>query len=218
MDQVSVTSTNVDLPSFNAKPRCCITLDGVLSKDECLKVIDRSEQAGYHTALVNIGVGEIHDPDYRNSDRCIIDDDAFGKAVFDRIQSFLPRVFDDGNHLWELKGLNERMRILRYGQGHFFAAHRDGSYVRDARERSFLTAMIYINEGGGVGFRGGSTNFVSSNNERSEVVPKCGRVLVFDHMLKHEGAKIEHGTKYAIRTDVMYTRTRSTGSIVDKGL
>ena len=38
--------------------------------------------------------------------------------------------------LWRLKGLNERLRFLRYGrQGDFFHRHRDGCYERNAGER-----------------------------------------------------------------------------------
>lgn len=62
--------------------------------------------------------------------------------------------------------------------------------------------MIYLNEGNGTDFVGGSTNFVSSVSRQriiSEVVPECGMVLVFDHRLNHEGDKLLSGTKYAIR-------------------
>ena len=36
------------------------------------------------------------------------------------------------------------------------------------------------------------------------VTPKIGRVLVFQHDILHEGSVLVRGTKYTMRTDVMY--------------
>lgn len=202
----------VPIPEGNL-PQCddeedptCITIDGVLTTEECTKIIHQAEEAKFRKALVNIGIGEILDEDYRNSDRCIIDDLDFARVLFGRIKALLPETMHTGNKYWHRTwrccGLNERMRILRYSEGHFFAPHRDGCYRRNANEKSFLTVMIYLNSN----FLGGSTNLTSSSSSTlgTQVVPKCGSVFVFDHNLHHEGAKLVSGVKYAIRTDVMY--------------
>ena len=211
-------STNIDIPPGNLPilpgeedDRTCLTIDNVLSAKECTKIIQRSEEAKFQRALVNIGVGEILDADYRNSDRCIIDDADFARVIFKRIESLLPSILPgatagrSSNVNWKLSGLNERMRILRYSQGHFFAEHRDGYYAKNVNERSFMTIMIYLNSE----FKGGSTILPSRGDVASgvgnvEILPQCGRVFVFDHILKHEGAEVISGVKYAIRTDVMY--------------
>ncbi len=39
---------------------------------------------------------------------------------------------------------------------------------------------------------------------RFPVRPVTGRVLIFEHHLPHEGAKLLNGVKYTLRTDVMY--------------
>mmetsp|Transcript_16557 Transcript_16557/g.24776 ORF Transcript_16557/g.24776 Transcript_16557/m.24776 type:complete len:277 (+) Transcript_16557:158-988(+) len=207
-------SSKVELPPDDRDAhKVCSTIEGVLSSKECNKIIERSEEARFQTALVNVGRrGEVHDPDTRNSDRCIVDDCDFANVIFERIEDFLPKIRTDRGGLhWELVGLNERMRILRYKDGHFFAKHYDGSYRRNRREHSFLSLMIYLNSGGGVDFEGGSTNFLPSTfsegkDYHTEYVPKRGSVLLFDHVLLHEGAKLVSGTKYCIRTDVMYKR------------
>lgn len=203
----AITARKIPLPNTN---KFCKVIDNALSSQECMNIIKRSEKAGYRKALVNIGRGEILDEDYRNSDRCIIDDVDFAKALFDRIKHELPQTHKMSGRVYEVHGLNERMRILKYSNGGFFAAHQDGHFSRGpyGHERSFHTAMIYLNEGGGGDFEGGSTNFpcdygkVSEGDE--EYVPSTGSVLVFDHRLLHEGSKVTKGTKYAIRTDVMY--------------
>ena len=105
------------------------------------------------------------------------------------------------------------MRFLKYGAGGYFATHLDGQYRRpDGSERSFLTIQIYLNEG----MEGGETTFFKENpwtyathlndptSQPLPVHPKTGRVLIFQHDITHEGSLLISGTKYTIRTDVMY--------------
>lgn len=203
----------IGIPEAHHADKSCFVIKHVLSPDECTNTITRAEEAGFRQALVNVGGGEMLMQDYRNSDRCIMDDDAFAEAVFDRIKTKLPETMEVYGSTWKLKGLNERMRILRYSEGHFFAEHRDGSYARSNNEESFLTFMLYLNDGA-KDFVGGATHFIAppqgSRIHRiiSEVVPSAGMVLVFDHRLMHEGARLFSGKKYVIRTDVMYERVR----------
>lgn len=106
-------------------------------------------------------------------------------------------------------GLNERLRFLKYDAGCFFAPHFDGQYRRptdalDNRfgERSFVTFQLYLNDG----FEGGYTSFLTPDETiRVDVVPRTGSVLLFEHMLLHEGGMLVEGRKYALRTDVMYS-------------
>lgn len=96
--------------------------------------------------------------------------------------------------------LNERFRIYRYTEGQRFAWHRDGSFRRSTDEESYYTLMVYLNEG----FEGGRTEFA----DHAVVEPATGRALVFYHPLLHQGAPVVRGTKYVLRTDVMYLRER----------
>ena len=93
-------------------------------------------------------------------------------------------------------GLNERFRFYRYTRDQAFRWHRDGAFRRDDREASRLTLMIYLNEG----FGGGGTEFDLAET----VVPRTGMALVFAHHLRHQGAPVTQGTKYVLRTDVMF--------------
>ena len=54
---------------------------------------------------------------------------------------------------------------------------------------------------------GGATTFFSGNLvQRIDVEPKAGRVLLFQHRnLIHSGDDVVSGTKYTLRTDIMYT-------------
>ena len=60
---------------------------------------------------------------------------------------------------------------------------------------SRLTLLVYLNDG----FTGGDTDF-----REFRVKPEAGAALLFVHDTWHEGAAIEAGTKYVLRSDVMY--------------
>ncbi|HEY1067119.1 MAG TPA: hypothetical protein VGE52_13445, partial [Pirellulales bacterium] len=51
-------------------------------------------------------------------------------------------------------------------------------------------------------FTGGHTIF--HNPGPLDVAPRAGSVLVFHHPYIHEGATVETGVKYVLRSDVMY--------------
>lgn len=37
------------------------------------------------------------------------------------------------------------------------------------------------------------------------IIPEPGLVAVFQHKIRHEGCEVLSGTKYALRTDVIYS-------------
>ena len=215
----AITVQLLDLPWASGK--FAAVLDNVFSAEECEALVARGEAAGFDAALVNVGGGlELLKRDIRNSDRAIVDCPETTRLLWGRIKSALAAA-GDGSGLealrnvpasgWTAVGLNERMRIRRYDQGHFFAAHYDGSYTRRgndlggrarAGETSFVTCQLYLSEG----MQGGATRF--SNEARPsefyDVAPRVGRVLLFDHHMYHEGAPLVRGRKYCLRTDLMY--------------
>ena len=108
-------------------------------------------------------------------------------------------------------GLNERMRFLKYQPGHFFRPHQDNRFVRGpdagskAGEISYTTVQLYLNDK----FKGGTTRFLCGKRYY-DVKPKVRSVLIFDHDILHEGSKVVGGTKYSVRTDIMFRATSST--------
>ena len=115
-------------------------------------------------------------------------------------------------------GLNERLRFLKYNPGMHFLQHPDGHFSRGRRERSFITLLLYLNEG----YTGGHTTIWNAvggqfgpwsdrpGQPRTDpgvpVPPRIGMALVHDHRLLHESPKLRVGVKHVIRTDVMYER------------
>ena len=60
---------------------------------------------------------------------------------------------------------------------------------------------MYLNDD----FTGGETAVMSK-----VIMPKRGMALFFRHELRHEGRAVTSGTKYVMRTDVMYGRVGET--------
>ena len=131
---------------------------------------------------------------------------------------------------WRLTRLNERLRFLKYTSGMYFRQHCDGSYVTpDGKEVSFLTVHLYLNgdpptsskeiesrKEGSITEKdranrplvGGATRFFSwSMIKHWDFAPTKGSCIVFQHRnLIHSGEDVEEGTKYTMRTDVMYEK------------
>ncbi|KAI0885891.1 uncharacterized protein GGS22DRAFT_162233 [Annulohypoxylon maeteangense] len=117
--------------------------------------------------------------------------------------------------VWDFHCVNKRMRFLKYGKDQFFRPHCDSPYgeVTDDGHAvmTHYTLHLYLNDskqevGEKSELVGGATSFLSSNQERKlDVDPKAGRILIFQHRrLYHSGDEVKAGTKYTMRTDIMY--------------
>jgi hypothetical protein len=169
-------------------------IEGFLSAAMCHHYIGLGEEMGYRPSEVGYASGARRAQEVRNNDRVLFDDPALAARLYERAAPLLPVQVGGAR----LCGFNERFRFYRYGPGEYFKWHRDGSFVRAADEASCLTFLIYLNhdfEGGATEFRGGT------------VEPRAGSALVFPHRLTHQGMAIVSGTKYVLRTDVMYRRS-----------
>jgi len=210
---------NCDLPpEFDGKDRLlAFVIEEVFSKEECKEMVEWTEKyLKYEAALLNIGNGlQMLNTDARNHARAIYDSKEMVNIMFDRMKDYLPEKFAFSKpHDREIRCLNERLRFLKYKEGGYFAPHWDGRYTRpDQSETSYLTVILYLNES--PEFEGGETNFLATlpsgdKSKQSEwpVGIQTGSVLCFQHNIYHEGALLEKGVKYCVRTDVMYDNTR----------
>ena len=175
-------------------------LDNVLTEDDCIALIEETEEKGYEQALLNVGAGrQVLDTSYRNSKRCIINSEEKAKWLWEKIQDYVPATWKS----FPVAGLNERLRFLKYEPGDYFKPHMDGTFARpDGSEVSCITIQLYLNSD----MEGSNTTFLSNKDSTKDVgvAPKAGRVLVFQHDILHEGSVLKKGVKYAMRTDVMY--------------
>jgi len=173
------------------------TVSGVCEATECAALVRLADGIGWDAAPITVGPGRfVMAPDIRNNTRVILDDPDRAAALWRRLAPFVP-----ARAGWMAVGLNERLRFYRYEPGQYFFWHRDGAFVRDDQERSFLTVMLYLADGLG----GGMTEFDTRAGE-FQVAPRAGTALVFEHSLRHQGAPVERGVKLVLRTDVMFRR------------
>jgi hypothetical protein len=172
----------------------------VFSEEECQMIVEAAEARGFEKALLNVGGGQqVLAEGTRKNLRVMVDDLGLAAEIFFRIKDALPKTFK----CHSLVGLNERLRILKYHPGDFFAIHKDGNYTRENGEISKITLLFYLNEG----YEGGETTFYkpAGNQVNLKVIPKTGMILLHDHRIDHGVPELEKGVKYVIRTDVMYS-------------
>ena len=163
-------------------------LENIYSVLECQQFIQKIEAQAPQLATNN--------PLYRNQDRVMIDDPKTSQDLFNRIKDSLPETMGE----FKLYKLNERLRFYRYTKGQRFAPHMDHWYQASDSEISLLTVLVYFNSD----FKGGETRFMEQFEKIVE--PEAGKVAIFQHKIRHEGCEVLQGTKYALRTDVMYQK------------
>ncbi|KAI4097217.1 MAG: hypothetical protein LQ344_000627 [Seirophora lacunosa] len=206
------------LPEY--KGLYAVVLDNAFSSAECEDLLHAAEaQTGgkWEQAMINVGRGRQQlITDSRDCGRIIWDDTGIVTKIWDRVKDCVPEI-------WRLNGmahvtgygpvkrgetlimsrLNERMRFLKYTEGQYFR-----------REISYYTLHLYLNEpqsaAPGERTEGGATRFHSMDWDEEkflDVEPRVGRVLIFQHRnLLHSGDDVVKGTKYTLRTDLMYKK------------
>ncbi|KAK5101560.1 hypothetical protein LTR70_000713 [Exophiala xenobiotica] len=203
--------------------------------EELLEAALGSSGYQWEEAMVNVGFGmQERIKDIRDCGRIIWDTPEVVDKLLERIKPHLPQSvisLKDSTAItgagpvrrketWDIARLNERLRFLKYTKGMYFREHCDGSYVTPkGDEISFLTVHLYLNSQGAPGIeaedsfgshhkplKGGATRFFGLKNN-VDVNPVTGACLVFQHKgLYHSGEEVEEGTKYTVRTDIMYKK------------
>ncbi|KAL0486972.1 hypothetical protein AKO1_002526 [Acrasis kona] len=209
--RVEETVKRIDIKEVQRDGKPAFLLVNLLSKNECKTLINECERFGFERADTFC-----HLYNDRLNDRMISDDKDLCDLLFQRCAHLIPEKlhyvgYDEGE--WTLSHLNPRWRYCKYTEGHYFGRHTDGAYrePRDpyspVRRRSFLTFMLYLNDKDE--FEGGATNFIKKDKITKSIDPSAGTAIVFlqeDRDMLHEGEKLHSGTKYILRTDIMYSQ------------
>lgn len=130
---------------------------------------------------------------------------------------------------WKPHSVHPSLRVLRYGAGESYAEHIDYKQTcTDVLEdgsrcvlQSVYTLLIYLNDD----FRGGQTGYwpnhkgihcrflrtvekqhASVKKHQVTVTPETGLAVLQDQNILHEGLPPTKGTKYILRTDVIFER------------
>jgi prolyl 4-hydroxylase len=185
----------IDVPMRFETEQMLWTVEQVYTPSECADLVTLIERSSPTLATNN--------PLYRDQDRVIRDDPELATDLFRRLRPHLPERMGR----LRLLGLNERLRFYRYRPGQRFEPHMDHWYRPNERQITLHTVLVYFNDD----FKGGETVF-QEQLERT-IVPEAGMAAVFQHKLRHEGRAVLHGTKYAMRSDVIYEADEAIGRV-----
>mmetsp|Transcript_20106 Transcript_20106/g.69746 ORF Transcript_20106/g.69746 Transcript_20106/m.69746 type:complete len:366 (-) Transcript_20106:184-1281(-) len=191
-------------------------LRNLLSRGECEDIIRQAEGFGLQDCGYNRRI--------RVTDRVVILGEDLARLLFERARPYLadvrvPRLGRKGPRglrdvarpgLWRPVGLNPCFRVCRYSPGGFFLPHHDGGFDIDEDHLSLQTFMLYLNDG----FEGAPTSFYSNKQSQYsspkpenviyELNPERGSCVVFNHCILHDGGELKNGTKYILRSELMF--------------
>jgi len=199
-------------------------LHNVLSDEECRRMIEVTEELGYtDDAAVSLPRSVRH-----NNNLTWVADDTTLDVLWQRCRVFFT---DDNKHFFGKQplGINGRCRFYKYQQSDFFSTHSDGSWpgsriidgqlIDNAYDDrwSMYTFLVFLSDD----YQGGHTQFLVNSEDTEKparggeqyqtvnVRTPAGSVLCFPHGTHplhclHSSEKISSGTKYIIRSDVLF--------------
>ncbi|CAN7642230.1 prolyl hydroxylase family protein [Acidovorax sp. LjRoot194] len=166
------------------------SLQDFLSADECAQLVELAEAGGFSAAGVRTTGGPKAMPLVRNNERVMVEAPGWVALLWQRLgQVALPAV---GTQV--AQGLPKDLRFYKYAPGQRFKMHKGGPWMESGLT-SQLTLLVYLNDD----FSGGTTDF-----REFAVAPRTGSALLFVHDTWHEGTAVTEGTKYVLRSDVLY--------------
>lgn len=172
-------------------------VDDALPAARCADYIQKLLSANVEQAPVITNAGVEVDLAVRNNTRLMWDDEAEASALVALLGDNVPRKWKNET----LVGGNPRLRLYCYQPGQHHSAHWDTVVDLGDGIRSRLTLVFYLNSD----FTGGATEFPEL--AVGAVTPKIGRALVFQHRVLHSATPVVAGTKYVLRTDILYRGT-----------
>ncbi|WP_375559030.1 2OG-Fe(II) oxygenase [Bernardetia sp. OM2101] len=193
------------------------TIDNFLSGEECQNLIIFSENKSYDEATVSLRSGAKMMKNIRNNERLIYEDEKLAKTYWQKLEEYCPQfineIVKEDITKSEVIGLNPRFRFYKYESNQRFKKHIDGRVKLEKEgkvQESRITFMIYLSDD----FEGGQTVFDYKNEKNElqiiEIQPKTGTALCFVHEIKHEGKPVPKGTKYVLRSDIMFEKVADT--------
>ncbi|KAI6087392.1 oxidoreductase domain-containing protein [Hypoxylon rubiginosum] len=201
-----------------------MTIDNVLTKKECedlLRLVSLSGNTWPPATVTTYDGSYKLDLESRFCDRIFYTSQSLADRLLARILPLIPPkiiTLKDApditgqfpvirNETWRISRLRDELRFLKYGPGQYFRPHCDGHFADKKGEQSYLTLHLYLNdavEGGATRF---AVDFEDPQAGKLDVNPKAGSLVIFQQRdMYHEGVEVTKGTKYTMRTDVMYQK------------
>ena len=190
-------------------PSTVWTVPNFLSQAECSKWIDFCETSGGFEYTAHPASSFIaHRECYRMQQSNAIE---LSRILYLRLVGLLPRLQRELTPLFPKNlryvpvGFNPNIRLYKYIKGHSFGKHVDGSNEVDDMGQTEITVLVYLSS-----CKGGATRFypVPGRTKKSFAFdPEPGTMLLHvhgDNCLEHEAEEVLGGTKYVLRTDIVF--------------
>jgi len=230
------TVTHMSVADFGAS---AVVVDGLLSAGEVRRLREAVlplarlpvDTFGRPGGVVGVGVA---------GRRCSVVDDDFAAGLWERLSAHLPcvRVMEehtptdhDDHPVWRPVGVNPYVRVLVGDDDAALVPHHDSTFEDGSGERRTLMSVLVCLPAEDADGVVPSTRFVVDGErflpvrERTfadgdgdaddgavlaDVVHVAGRVIVFDHRLRHEGRRHRgSSSRVVLRTDVFFERCAS---------
>ena len=155
------------------------TVDNVLSKEQCKKIIEKANEKGWNESSPSGGGhGRTGREDPRTNSFCVFHDSNIASNIWAQIKETLPNdltFLGDNVYFnsvskgseWNPAFIYDKIRIYRYQPGEAFPEHIDykvkRNIIEDDKEfvqQSFLSLLIYLNDD----FEGGETGYWPDHN------------------------------------------------------
>ncbi len=164
-----------------------------LSGEECDLLVKLGESIGFEAADVQTMTGRQRLTNIRNNERADYRSDQHAQLYWQRLSTLKLPSHEGKNPI----GLSPHFRFYKYLPGQKFNLHKDGRQSVDGNETLF-TFLIYLNES----CLGGETLFRQGDLKLS---PKKGSAIIFEHRLWHQSVEVQHGVKFVLRSDIVYS-------------
>lgn len=176
------------------------TVSSFLTVEECRQVIKAAEANSFSRTEQRQTRYAAH----RSQSRISFTSDCLAALIWPRVKCFIPTGICPGVPV----GLNDNFRIYKYDKGDSFGAHIDES-VETSLGNTEYTLLVYLNggESDGSSVIGGETIFYKKHKVACTVKPTIGTALLHRHgasCMLHAGGEVKNGTKYLLRTDVVF--------------
>jgi prolyl 4-hydroxylase len=175
------------------------TADDALTPEQCDDYIARFRAGSAEVAPVIGRHGVAVDLAVRSNTRVMWDDPDEADRIVSVLGSTVPQKWKHER----LVGGNPRLRIYQYAVGEHHGTHWDTVVELPHGIASRITLVLYLNDS----FDGGDTEFPELGRR---VTPRRGRALLFQHRVLHTALAVTRGTKYVLRTDILYQPSRAT--------
>lgn len=161
-------------------------MHNAVSPSVCCDYVRQGDRAGWHPTNIT----ELHPSFSRSQTNINIDT----QALFAAILHTIPPQLDDMDIV---SLVEQRTACMRYSEGEYFGLHTDSPFVARDGAMTKLSLVLYLNDD----YIGGETLFPDL---ALEVRPEVGKILLFPPTLHHMSKPISRGTKYIVRSEVLY--------------